>query len=470
VDDGPDAAFASASKLIDDLAWFGRVDDAALGSEPGRAAGTPPAAADIAAGGTSRAQRFAEHLLGHARTDDELVGALMTIGSAAWAEGRVADAVSLLRAAVQRADREPLATRHLRPQASLAVMRCALGEFEEAAALFEMERKSIGDVQDSTWAAGLQAWESRLFLSTGRLERAASSANACIDLSSAREASRFVPLAWSTLAAVHVMQGDFDRADADLGASRATSGDAVAFITGLGAFLAARVAWDRENTTRAFDLVDALYAEPAANLRLFLEEPGCAPWLVSCAVELRDPERGEAIARALDGVVADDERFDGLTAIALHVRGLMSRNNVALDAAARRHRHPWARALAFEHCGRSVARRDHVFSRSSYERAIALFAGMGAVHDARRAREALEEVTPARHSRKAERPVQGWESLTAAEQRVVDLVVQGLTNAEVARSLGVSRHTVDFHVRHVFRKLGANSRVELVRLVLDDEE
>jgi DNA-binding CsgD family transcriptional regulator len=469
VNDDSDAAFESALRQIDELASANRVEDAALGPETRQVPERQAPAAVMAAEGMQRTQRLAEHLLGQARSDAEFVGALMTIGSAAWAEGRVADAVAFLRAAVERADREPLATHRTRPRQSLAVMLCALGEFEGAAALLETERESIGDAHNETRAVGLRACESRLLLATGPLHRAASSANACIDDSSRRGASQFLPVAWSTLAAVHVMQGEFDTADAELEASRATPAAAAAFVTGLDAFLAVRIAWGRENTTRSLDLIDAFYADPVANVPLFLAEPGSAPWLVSCAVELRDAGRAEAIARTVGGVAADNNGFDGLTAVALHVRGLVSGSSAALDEAARRHRHPWARALAFEHCGRSVARRDHVFARSSYERAIAVFAGMGAVHDARRVRGALDELTRPRRSREAERPVQGWQSLTAAEQRVADVVVQGLTNAEVAKTLGVSRHTVDFHVRHVFRKLGVNSRVELTRLVLDDE-
>ena len=65
------------------------------------------------------------------------------------------------------------------------------------------------------------------------------------------------------------------------------------------------------------------------------------------------------------------------------------------------------------------------------------------------------------------RPVCGWESLTETERRVAELVSQGLTNRAVARQMFLSRHTVDFHLRHVFRKLDVTSRVQLARVVLD---
>jgi DNA-binding CsgD family transcriptional regulator len=63
------------------------------------------------------------------------------------------------------------------------------------------------------------------------------------------------------------------------------------------------------------------------------------------------------------------------------------------------------------------------------------------------------------------RPTFGWDSLTEAEHSVTGLVADGLTNREVAAKLFLSPHTVDSHLRHIFRKLDINSRVDLVRMV-----
>ena len=49
---------------------------------------------------------------------------------------------------------------------------------------------------------------------------------------------------------------------------------------------------------------------------------------------------------------------------------------------------------------------------------------------------------------------------------MTELVANGLTNREVATRLFLSPHTVDSHLRHIFRKLDINSRVDLVRLVI----
>lgn len=71
-----------------------------------------------------------------------------------------------------------------------------------------------------------------------------------------------------------------------------------------------------------------------------------------------------------------------------------------------------------------------------------------------------------RPPRRAGRPLWGWESLTEAEHRVAGLVAQGLTNPQTAKRLFLSRHTIDFHLRQIFRRLDVASRVELTRVVL----
>ena len=64
------------------------------------------------------------------------------------------------------------------------------------------------------------------------------------------------------------------------------------------------------------------------------------------------------------------------------------------------------------------------------------------------------------------RPLLGLGSLTDTERVVANLVAEGLTNRQIAERVFISRHTVDFHLRSIFRKVGVASRVELARQVL----
>jgi DNA-binding NarL/FixJ family response regulator len=55
------------------------------------------------------------------------------------------------------------------------------------------------------------------------------------------------------------------------------------------------------------------------------------------------------------------------------------------------------------------------------------------------------------------------ERLTAREQDVLELVAEGRSNRAIARALGISEHTVKFHLASIYGKLGASTRTEAVR-------
>ena len=54
------------------------------------------------------------------------------------------------------------------------------------------------------------------------------------------------------------------------------------------------------------------------------------------------------------------------------------------------------------------------------------------------------------------------EQLTAREIEVLQQLAEGLPNKTIAERLGVSEHTIKFHVNAIFRKLGAQSRTDAV--------
>lgn len=59
----------------------------------------------------------------------------------------------------------------------------------------------------------------------------------------------------------------------------------------------------------------------------------------------------------------------------------------------------------------------------------------------------------------------GLESLTGREREVAQLLVERMTNAEIAEKLFLSEKTVESHLRNIFRKLDVGSRVEVAKLV-----
>jgi len=63
-----------------------------------------------------------------------------------------------------------------------------------------------------------------------------------------------------------------------------------------------------------------------------------------------------------------------------------------------------------------------------------------------------------------ERTMARLESLTRRERQVMDLVILGKSNKEVARALDISPKTVEVHRSHVMVKMQAESLAELVRI------
>ena len=61
------------------------------------------------------------------------------------------------------------------------------------------------------------------------------------------------------------------------------------------------------------------------------------------------------------------------------------------------------------------------------------------------------------------------EQLTDRERDVLKCMVDGLNNNEIAEKLVVSLGTVKFHISNIFHKLGVDSRVEAVKLAIEQK-
>jgi DNA-binding CsgD family transcriptional regulator len=66
-----------------------------------------------------------------------------------------------------------------------------------------------------------------------------------------------------------------------------------------------------------------------------------------------------------------------------------------------------------------------------------------------------------------DRPAGPSAALTPREREVLGLLVQGLTDQQVADALGISARTVEKHVSAVLQKLGARNRTEAVARALE---
>jgi DNA-binding NarL/FixJ family response regulator len=60
----------------------------------------------------------------------------------------------------------------------------------------------------------------------------------------------------------------------------------------------------------------------------------------------------------------------------------------------------------------------------------------------------------------------GQESLTPSEQKILQMIVAGKSNKEIAYLLGVTENTVKTHIKNIFEKLGVSDRTTAATLAI----
>ncbi|MEI8394285.1 MAG: response regulator transcription factor [Rhodospirillaceae bacterium] len=60
------------------------------------------------------------------------------------------------------------------------------------------------------------------------------------------------------------------------------------------------------------------------------------------------------------------------------------------------------------------------------------------------------------------------EGVGVRDREILSLVVEGLTNKEIGRKIGLQEVTIKAHLRSLYRKLGASNRAQVVRICLEN--
>jgi DNA-binding CsgD family transcriptional regulator len=238
--------------------------------------------------------------------------------------------------------------------------------------------------------------------------------------------------------------------------------------------------WDVLEASRARGLGDLL----ARNLELAAEsfrtvwahtqregvdEPGVfpvAPDLVETLVELGELDEAQAVTDRLREVSEARDHPWGLVtarrcAALVRLAAPDEGDEAAGELAAVADRYGalglrFDRARTLFSLGRAQRRqRKWGASRDSLRAAAAAFDELGSTGWAAQAREEAARLGGRRPKATGE--------LTPAEQRVVELAADGLSNKEIAGSLVVTVRTVEVHLKHAYAKLGIRSRTQLAR-------
>jgi DNA-binding CsgD family transcriptional regulator len=200
-------------------------------------------------------------------------------------------------------------------------------------------------------------------------------------------------------------------------------------------------------------------------------EEGPAIWALTQLIEAAvGAEQPQLAARALDRIAETTQASgtdwalgvearcrallsDGDTAESLYREGIerLGRTGIRVDL-----------ARAHLHYGEWLRReRRHGDAREQLSIAFEMLNAMGISAFAARAEREL--LATGEHVRK--RAVETRGELTAQEAQVARLARDGLSNVEIGARLFISQHTVAYHLRKVFNKLGVTSRSQLSRVL-----
>ncbi|MFE5369273.1 helix-turn-helix transcriptional regulator [Streptomyces mirabilis] len=404
-----------------------------------------------------------------------VVSAMVFQSQTSFYRGRLARALELAEEATRRAGTQSAAL-YLRPPripalwlATVLTATDRLADTERVLREGQREAEALG----LGWS--LPHWHAAracALLEQGALDDAAVEAEASLMVAGELEITLPNPQARSVLALVEIRRGGLAKAKDHLRAAETGSGTNTTQRYGPWVSLARAGLADAggEDGEAAAALTASFQSrEPT---RLLAVPPSHWPGIVRIALRDKNPSLAQAVSGALRSLTAQDESRQIIGAVRTHVDGLLHRDPRALASAITGYRstgRPLALAAACEDLGELMAASaDTTPAIPYFEEAGRLASASGAGRDQERIRRRLRRLGvrtgPVRNHTAGP---QGLGSLTESERKLIPLVVEGLTNRAIADRLYVSVHTVNTHMKHIFTKLGINSRVELTRLAIE---
>lgn len=419
--------------------------------------------------GTARCAADAGAALARACGDrSAMVFAILAQSMVARAEGRLRDSVSAASEAVGLGEENRGIARHRHPRLWAAGAAAAIDQFADAES--ELDRgQQEAKLSGALWSLPLwHCYRAKLRLAQGRFDQAESQSRAGLEGASRLTAHVRNVCMLGVLAQIAVHRGSTAAAREYMGQARRL------MLQGLNA-MEDQVRWELAFVHDACgDHVraarNAAQAAEALQGRLLLltDDPSTGPQMVRILLRAGSVREAELVCTALAGLTQANPSVPSLAGAAFHAQGLLHSDGDGLKAAVQAYRGS-PRKLAAASALEDAAKAEYSAGRRNAasvfcQQALNAYKALGAVRGVARTDALLRKVgvrqtTCSRHEA-------GWSALTRAERRVADLVTQGMTNHAVAVALSVSPHTVDSHLRKIFRKLAVANRVALTRLAL----
>ena len=400
--------------------------------------------------------------------------ALMARSIALLLQARLDPSLQAIGDAVRRADRGSPEARLRQPRLFLAPTLSALNRFDDADRVFVAGRRqaeSLGTV------FSLPAWltfRASMLRSLGRFDEAIAEAEAAVQIADELGTRTVTLMAFAILAEIALHRNDFTTAGDWLQRGWELVRDGVDWTAQHLLWSNVLLAHTQGDHNKAITRLDEGPLPLSRRIDLIATDHSVGPAIVRIALS----GGANNIARqvhTLTGTAATlNPAVCSLAAAADQCHGLIAHDRHALERAVdgfRESRRQPAHAAACEDAARAnAADGDRASATALLRQAQALYENMDAHADIARVDDALRSLgVRRRRTTTAAADATGWQALTPTEQKIAALVAEGLSNPQIATRQHISRHTVESHLKHIYPKLGINSRVELATVTIQQQ-
>jgi DNA-binding NarL/FixJ family response regulator len=284
---------------------------------------------------------------------------------------------------------------------------------------------------------------SRLFIQSGRVGDARREAELATNASQRNAVPMLRAIAHSVLSAASLYMGDECGAAEHLGRAQRDAASLVVLDSVQYSWLEVIITAKKEGPRAAAQLLSDKYPHLPRRRTLYLEDPSAAAFLVRLARDLGDGDLERSVLETVDGLATDNPDISVVGLTAMHANALASSAPAALALIIVQSPDPISVALATEELAKLYSTRAPVAGRQPASI------------------DSTDPIDPTDAEDASLRHAACWSTLTDMERRIAYLVSVGLTNRQIGRQVHLSAHTVNYHLRKVYKKLGINTRVEL---------